>query len=113
MYCEECGHNNNNGNKFCAECGKKLKDYTKTHENTIPVEDVKSVKVRIEKKNAVTKRFNIAIYFTLFAAIVLTVVSFLAKNTAQTIIISVGIGCYLLFFILAIIKRKLMKKYKV
>lgn len=34
MYCENCGHNNDNNNKFCSRCGNKLDKMITSSQNS-------------------------------------------------------------------------------
>jgi len=72
MFCTECGEENRNDRKFCTNCGKPLKDYTKPKENLLMPEDINNaieeVKKANKKKNTI---IAIAISVTILAILCL------------------------------------------
>ena len=76
MFCTECGEKNRNDRKFCTNCGKPLKDYTKPRENLLMPEDIEKAKENVKKQNKKKKTLTF-IAILLFAAIIAGVLCFI------------------------------------
>ena len=112
MFCNECGHENRNDRKFCAECGKPLKDYTKPidKEKLLMPEDIENEKQKAEKRNNITKVTGIIFWCLFVSAIILTIASFLTKDGVQLTLISIATACYVAMLVVFIVKKSLFKK---
>lgn len=70
MFCKECGANNRNDAKFCAECGAPMVDYTKERENLLMPEDIKNeqeINQSAKKKN----KLSMVLYILSWVAFVI------------------------------------------
>ena len=110
MFCKECGEENRNDRKFCSNCGANLVDYTKPREDLIMPEEIKKEQEKVQKKNKVTKIFDIIFYTCLTLAIAFTIASFFVP---KKVLIGFSITCIVLYsilFISAIIRKIILKK---
>jgi uncharacterized membrane protein YvbJ len=73
MFCTECGEKNRNDRKFCTNCGKPLKDYTKPRENLLMPEDIEKAKEDVKKQNK--KKIILNVIFILFLCFAVTAVA--------------------------------------
>ena len=112
MFCSECGHKNRNDSRFCSECGKPLKDYTKKtpKEDLLIPEDIKTQKEFVQKRNDALKKCSTIFYCLLVAGILLTIISFLTKDTVQLVIVSIATACFLGIIITTSISHKIKKR---
>ena len=117
MFCSNCGEENRNDRKFCANCGNPLKDYTKPtpKEDLLMTQDV----IEANKKQAKTKKTLIVCRVLSFAMLILACACVIFSNfvfkdnkTLQVVLSSVAIGLTVLFLILASINAKIAKKIK-
>ncbi len=112
MFCSECGHENRNDRKFCAECGNKLKAYneeTKKEDLLMPV-DIENEKFKVEKRNNINKVSSIIFWCIFVSAILLTIFSFIVKDEAKLALIIIASVCYISMLVVVIIKKSLLKR---
>jgi len=111
MYCTECGTENRNDRKFCTNCGKPLRDYTKPRENLLMPEDISKAQENVKKKNTCIKRLNIATIISLILATICLVVAFFTESTVRYTLTFVSVGFALVACILIIAKATVIKKF--
>ena len=111
MFCTECGTENRNDRKFCTNCGKPLRDYTKPRENLLMPEDITNAQENVKKKNACLKRLNIATVISLIIAVGCLVAAFLMPGTIRYVLTYVSIGFVAVSALLIISKTRVIKKF--
>jgi len=109
MFCNECGHENRNDRKFCAECGAKLKDYTKPVENVVMPQDIALEKEKVRVRNKISKTCNITFWTLLIASILLIVPVFFVKDIFKIVFICCSCFCFLSMIITLLVKKALLK----
>lgn len=112
MFCSECGEENRNDRKFCSNCGSKLRDLTKPRENLVMPENIEKEQKKVSKRNLINKILNIAMTLFIVAGAVLTTITFFVLRKVQIILIAVAICCYVLVFIINIVKKIINRKRK-
>lgn len=110
MFCNQCGSENRNDRKFCANCGAPLTDYTKPKENLIMPEEVTNAQNTVYKRNYIKKLTNILLLIFFIFAVVLTGVSFFIDGIIFWLAISFAFAFYFAMLITAIIRINLLKK---
>ena len=108
MFCTQCGHENRNDRKFCEECGSPLRDYTKPRENLIMPDDLKNEQLEVKKTNTV-KIYTTICSIILVMATIFAVLSFFFKEELQKAFAIVSIVLFVVFFIVAAIKKRKVK----
>ena len=113
MFCKDCGEENRNDRKFCANCGAPLRDYTKPRENLIMPEDVNKAhtkKLKIKKTNLI---FNVILGILLLVGIIFLITTFFVIEDLQLTFSIISLSSLILYVIIAIEKMIYNKKHKV
>lgn len=108
MYCNECGHENRNDRKFCAECGSKLKDYTKPVENVVMPEEIEKEKEAVEKRNKTSKICNILIWIFCALSIMLLIPILFVNNTFKIVFACLACACFVGMIATFVVKKALL-----
>ena len=91
MFCRDCGSENRNDSKFCTNCGKPMKDYTKPVENVIMPDDIKQKQEAVKNQNHTIKKLTIVMYILFIAGIALLVGGFfIDSNVARIVLMTLG-----------------------
>lgn len=83
MFCNQCGEENRNDRKFCANCGAPLRDYTKPRENLITREEVEEKQQAVQSKNKVGKILNIVTWGVFAVALVFMITAFFVPHNLE------------------------------
>ena len=112
MFCNQCGFENRNDRKFCANCGAPLKDYTKPRENLIMPEEIALEQEIVQTRNKVKKITRLLMFTFFLLAVVFTIISFFVDGLIFWVAIGVAFAGYLAVLITYIVRNKIYKKLK-
>ena len=112
MFCTECGTENRNDRKFCTNCGKPLRDYTKPRENLLMPEDITKAQEKVKAKKALANAFNVAIVISLLLAVACAIAIFFTTEVAKTVFVCTSCVLFVLTLVFIIIKSTNINKDK-
>lgn len=117
MFCNQCGEENRNDRKFCANCGAPLKDYTKqpTQEELLMPQDVIDANNKQKQdKKRYWVRHAVSIVLILVACICVIVSNFVFKGnrTVQIWLSSIAVVLSFIYITLVIINAKYARKQR-
>lgn len=112
MFCNQCGAENRNDRKFCANCGAPLHDYTKPKENLIMPEEVENAQNVVIARNKVKKITNIIMFVFFALAVALTIGSFFVDGVAFWLVIGFSFAFYIFILITLFVRIKMLKNLK-
>lgn len=114
MFCKNCGEENRNDRKFCANCGTPLKDYTAPveKEELLMPEDVERANIKAKKHKSHYMVRQILGFVCLALALVGVLLTYLVfkEKTIKLIIISISIVLCLTYLILSLFNAKAIKE---
>ncbi len=111
MFCNNCGSENRNDRKYCANCGSPLKDYTKPRENLIMPEDINKKQIIVNKRNKLRIITNFIMMLFLVLGTGFSIASFYVESNLVQPFAVIGIICIVLTIITYIVKRKMINNY--
>lgn len=114
MFCKNCGEENRNDRKFCANCGAPLKDYTAPveKEELLMPEDVEQANLKAKQRKNHYMIRQILGFVCLALALVGVLLTYLVfkDKTTKLIIISSSIVLCLVYLILSLFNAKAIKE---
>lgn len=113
MFCQECGEENRNDRKFCANCGAPLRDYTKPRENLVMPDDVNNTHIKNLKIKKTNLIFNIILGILLLIGILFLIVTFFTVDNLQLTFSIISLSSLILYIIISITKMVYNKKHKI
>lgn len=117
MFCSNCGEENRNDRKFCANCGSPLKDYTiptAKEDLLMPQDVIEANKKQNKSKKALVVCRIVSFVMMILACVCVVLSNFVFKNntTVQIVLSAVAIGLTVVFAILTSINAKIAQKIK-